>query len=158
MTPISRLIGFILVTALAGTTALLVTLNRVKSTDDPREAGLRWLKSEYNLDDATFEKIRGLHESYFSKCENMCKQINAVDRPLLSRMKSVAHPATKEDSDWAKEQAVCTECEKNAEDHLRHVAALMPADQGKRFLEDILPAVHQQRQEHDRGLAPAIGN
>ncbi|MBL9116361.1 MAG: hypothetical protein JNJ83_15245 [Verrucomicrobiaceae bacterium] len=158
MTPVNRLIGFILITALSGTAALFVTKRKLLTVEDPREAGLQWLKNEYRLDDATFAKVRGLHESYFSKCENMCKQINAVDRPLLSRMRPASAPPTAEDSAWEKEQAVCTECERNAEEHLRHVAALMPAEQAQRFLDDILPAVRQQRKEHDRGLAPVTGN
>jgi polyhydroxyalkanoate synthesis regulator phasin len=36
------------------------------------------------------------------------------------------------------------------------VAALMPPAEGKRFLDDILPALQQQRREHERRVSSSL--
>jgi hypothetical protein len=149
MTPISRLIGFLVVALLVGAGTLALTQRGFLAPEDPKEAGLRWLKKEYRLDEATFERVRQLHEEYYSKCDNMCREISAADRPLLNRMRAQSEPVT---DDLAREQELCSECEKSTETHLRKVAELLPKEQQQHFLDDILGAVHRQRVAHDKAL------
>lgn len=156
MTPAGRLIGFAFITlALAGA-AMWITRESLRSHESPQEVGLRWLKDEYHLDDATFERVSTLHRDYFMKCTKMCRQLDAADRPLLWRARHRNRQPGSIDDQLSKEQALCGDCEKAATDHLNQVAALMPPEQGKRFLDDILPILQQQRREHDRRVSSSI--
>lgn len=156
MTPAGRLVGFALITFIIATLALWATRESLRSRESPQDVGLRWLKAEYHLDDATFERVSALHRDYFQQCDKMCRQIDAADRPLLWRARHQVRKAGEIDSQFVKEQAICADCEKAATDHLKQVAALMPPDQGKRFLDDILPILQQQRREHDRRVSSSI--
>jgi hypothetical protein len=156
MTPAGRLTGFALLTVAIAAVALWATRESLRSRESPQDVGLRWLKDEYHLDDATFLRVSTLHREYFQQCDKMCRQIVATDRPLLWRARHQTRKAGEIDAQLVKGQAICADCEKAATEHLRQVAALMPPDQGKRFLEDILPSLHQQRREHDRRVSSSI--
>ncbi len=156
MTPVRRIIGFTLLTALLASVALWITRESLRPRDSPRELGLSWLKEEYNLDSATFESVSALHRDYFKHCDKMCSQINEADRPLLRRARQRGRPAGEHDAQLSRDQAICDDCEKAAADHLRHVARLMPQEEGKRFLNDFLPILDQQRREHDRRLSSSL--
>lgn len=153
MTPAGRIVAFILLTAAAAVTALWATRESLRPESNPQEIGLRWLRDEYHLDDTAFEKICALHRDYFRQCDKMCRQINEADRPLLWRARNQRRRVSEIDAQLARDQAVCGDCEKAAVGHLRQVAALMPEAQGRRFLEDILPVMQQQRRAHDENLS-----
>ncbi|MFC5457273.1 hypothetical protein [Prosthecobacter fluviatilis] len=152
MTPAGRIAAFVLLTAAAAAAALWATRETLRPRETPQEIGLRWLKDEYHLDTATFEKVSALHRDYFRQCDNMCRQINEADRPLLWRARHQARTPGDFDAQLARDHRVCADCEKAATEHLRQVAALMPAAQGRRFLQDILPVMQQQRRQHDQNL------
>jgi hypothetical protein len=123
---------------------------------NPQEVGLRWLKDEYHLDDATFRARQHPASDYFMQCTKMCRQLDDADRPLLWRARQRNRQPGDLDDQLSKEQSLCGDCEKAATDHLRQVAAFMPPEQGKRFLDDILPILQQQRREHDRRVSSSI--
>ncbi|MBE7496818.1 MAG: hypothetical protein HS117_17895 [Verrucomicrobiaceae bacterium] len=156
MTPAGRLIGFVLVTAAIAAIALWITRESLRSRESPQDVGLRWLKDEYHLDDVAFERVSALHRDYFQQCDKMCRQIDEADRPLLWRARHRERKTGEIDAQLVKEQAICADCETAATEHLRQVAALMPPEQGKRFLDDILPILQQQRREHDRRVSSSI--
>ncbi len=156
MTPAGRLIGFaFIILALAGGTVWM-TRESLRSREVPQDVGLRWLKDEYHLDDTAFARIRALHRDYFSQCTKMCRQLDAADRPLLWRARLRDRQNTDITDELNKEQALCGDCEKAATDHLHQVAALMSPEQGRRFLNDILPILQQQRREHDRRVSSSL--
>jgi hypothetical protein len=156
MTPIGRLLGFAFLTAAIAALTLWVTRESLRSRESPHDVGLRWLKDEYHLDDAAFERISSLHRDYFQQCDKMCRQIDAADRPLLWRARHQVRKTGEIDAQLVKERAICADCETAAIKHLRQVADLMPPEQGKRFLDDILPILQQQRREHDRRVSSSI--
>lgn len=156
MTPVRRIIGFTLLTALLAAVALWITRESLRPRVSPRELGLSWLKEEYNLDDATFESVSALHSDYFKHCDKMCSQINEADRPLLRRTRQRGRPVGEHNALLSRDQAICDDCEKAAAEHLWHVARLMPQKEGKRFLNDFLPILDQQRREHDRRLSSSL--
>lgn len=45
------------------------------------EGGLLWLKTEYHLSDAEYERIRDMHEGYLPGCEERCREIARVREP-----------------------------------------------------------------------------
>jgi hypothetical protein len=156
MTPAGRIVTFAFLTAAAALTALWATRESLRPREHPQQVGLRWLKDEYHLDDATFEKVSMLHRDYFRQCDKMCRQIDEADRPLLWRARGQKRLPEEIATQLARDQSVCADCEKAATAHLQQVAALMPAEQGRRFLNEILPVMQQQRREHDANLSSSI--
>ncbi len=153
MTPAGRIAAFVFLTAAAAGAALWATRESLRPGENPQEVGLLWLKDEYHLDDATFEKVSALHRDYFRQCDKMCRQINEADRPLLWRARHRNRQPGELDAQLARDQIVCGDCEKAATEHLRQVARLMPASSGQRFLNDILPVMQKQRRVHDENLS-----
>ncbi|MBE2284826.1 MAG: hypothetical protein IAE77_15305 [Prosthecobacter sp.] len=153
MTPAGRIAAFVFLTAAAAGAALWATRESLRPRENPQEVGLRWLKDEYHLDDATFEKVSALHRDYFRQCDKMCRQINEADRPLLWRARNRNRQPGELNAHLARDQIVCGDCEKAATEHLKQVAALMPGQSGQRFLDDILPIMQQQRRVHDENLS-----
>ncbi|WP_397381726.1 hypothetical protein [Prosthecobacter sp.] len=156
MTPVRKIIGFTLLTALLASVALWITRESLRPQEPPREMGLSWLKEEYYLDDAAFESVSALHKDYFKRCDKMCRQINEADRPLLGRIRQRGRTTGERDAQLSREQAICADCEKAAAEHLRQVAELMSQEEGKRFLNDFLPILNEQRREHDRRLSSSL--
>lgn len=153
MTPAGRIVAFAFFTAAAASATLWATRETLRPREDPQQVGLRWLKDEYHLDDATFERVSVLHRDYFRQCDKMCRQINEADRPLLWRARHRGRAAGQIDAQLAREQMVCGDCEEAATEHLKQVASLMPEAQGRRFLSDILPVMQEQRRAHDENLS-----
>ncbi len=156
MTPAGRLLGFAFITAAIAAMALWVTRESLRPRESAQEVGLRWLKDEYHLDEQTFERVSTLHRDYFLKCDKMCHQIAAADRPLLWRTRQRGRQTGDLNAKFNEEQALCGDCEKATTDHLRQVATLMQPPEAERFLEDILPILHQQRLEHDRRVSSSL--
>lgn len=156
MSPGQRLTLFFLATAALVVAALWGTRESLRQRESLQEVGLRWLKEEYQLDDATFERVSALHRDYFTQCSQMCRKLGEADRPLLWRTRQ-RHPQPNDLEDrLTKEQALCTECEKTATEHLRQVAELLPPGQAERFLDEMLATLQQQRREHDRSISSSL--
>jgi hypothetical protein len=153
MTPAGRIAAFLFLTAAAAGAALWATRESLRPRENPQEVGLRWLKDEYHLDEATFEKVSAMHRDYFRQCDKMCRQIDEADRPLLWRSRHQKRRPDELTAQLTRDQLVCGDCEKAATEHLKQVAALMPGESGQRFLEDILPVMQQQRRVHDENLS-----
>ncbi|HEY1080775.1 MAG TPA: hypothetical protein VGE29_00850 [Prosthecobacter sp.] len=106
-----------------------------------QEIGLEWLRKEYHLSDEAFGKIAALHKDYFVRCDEMCAAMERAHRPLIQRGRMPAGPDKSQASALRREKAVCENCLDSMVQHLRSVAALMPPEEGQRFLKDILPEV-----------------
>jgi hypothetical protein len=156
MIPAGRLIGFALIAAALAALSLWITRESLRPRESPQEIGLRWLKEEYLLDAAAFGRIRALHDEYFTQCTKMCRQIAAAARPLLWRARHRSREYGDVGVQLSLEQALCGDCEKAAVQHLQQVAVLMPPAEGKRFLDDVLPALQQQRREHERLVSSSL--
>jgi hypothetical protein len=153
MTPAGRIAAFVFLTAVAAGAALWATRESLRPRENPQEVGLRWLKDEYHLDEATFEKVSAMHRDYFRQCDKMCRQIDEADRPLLWRSRRQKRQPGEVDAQLTRDQLVCGDCEKAATEHLRQVARLMPESSGQRFLDDILPVMQKQRRVHDENIS-----
>lgn len=120
---------------------------------DPQQMGLAWLKAEYQVPDAAFAKITALHEDYFARCDAMCAQMIGAHRPALPRAARNLGPRDTERlrqqaaaDALAREKALCETCLDTMVAHLQAVAALMPAGQGERFLQGLLPKLVNPRE------------
>lgn len=146
MNPVRRLAGFLFFLALLAGTVLWIARESLRPRESNQERGLRWLREEYHLDDATFQKVAALHESYFATCDKMCREIKEASRPLLMRPR---RPSGSTAGMHQRERQLCDQCERAAKQHLHQVAELMPPQEGQRFLEDMLATLESQRLQHD---------
>lgn len=98
---------------------------------------MTWLRTEFQLNDAEFAAIKTIHEEYGVVCGRHCAAI------MAARTRS-APPA-----EIAALEKTCVEAMTG---HFKNVAALMSAEQGKRYLATVLPRV----ESHGHATAPNV--
>lgn len=108
----------------------------VRCRDMMRESKpeLAWLKKEFKLTDAEFNRISQLHEAYLPRCRERCKRIKEQDdklQQLLAQSKTV----TPEIQNLLAERAkIRADCEAEMLKHFLAVSRTMPPKQGERYL------------------------
>lgn len=110
--------------------------------------GMIWLQKEYQLDDATFAKVTEAHRRYFRECEDRCHELEDVNRHFLSELQSRSTPKSDLDAVQVLQESLCHDCRLAMIAHVHEVAALMPAESGRRFIADVrgvLDPAHQRR-------------
>lgn len=99
-----------------------------------------WLRSDFHLTDAQFAAIRQLHASYAGTCEEHCRMIQeatrARDTLAAARGDAAALVAANREL-----QDLRRNCETAIARHVRQVAALMPPEDGRRYLALVLPKI-----------------
>jgi len=108
---------------------------------------LAWLKKEFRLGDAEFERIAKLHDGYLPRCAELCRQVSAknAELRLLISATNVNGGSVEQKLKEAGELRV--QCQQNMFNHFLEVSRQMPPEQGRRYLQWI-----QQRTltpEHD---------
>lgn len=111
-------------------------LGTVRCRDMMRESKpeLAWLKKEFKLTDAEFNRISQLHEAYLPQCRERCKRIKEQDeklQQLLATSKTVTPEIQNLLAERAKTRA---ECEAAMLQHFLEVSRTMPPKQGERYL------------------------
>ena len=87
---------------------------------------MAWLRAEFRLDEAQFAAIKKLHDDYGVVCgEHGAAIMDAREREA---------PA----AEVARLEKICVDAMTG---HFKRVAALMPAEQGERYLATVLPRV-----------------
>jgi hypothetical protein len=99
--------------------------------------GMTWLKREYQLDDATFAQVTDAHRRYFRACAERCHELDDLNRHFLSELQSDATPKSDIDAVHLLQEKLCHDCRLAMIAHVHEVAALMPADSGRRFIADV---------------------
>ena len=102
-------------------------------------AELEWLRTELQLTEAQFAKLRDLHTAYRPKCVEMCRLISEAHAKTeaLAIANRVITPeyqaALKQHAD------VHVDCQIAMLKHLYETAATLNEDQAKRYLDAMLP-------------------
>ena len=98
-------------------------------------AELLWLKSEFHLTDAEFQRVSDLHEAYLPQCREMCRKIAAknVELKTIIAQTNAVTPQIKEK--LAEIAEIRSECQATMLRHFFEVSQAMPAEQGRRYLE-----------------------
>jgi hypothetical protein len=126
-----------------------------------QERGLAWLREEYHVPDDAFLRIESLHRDYFRQCDRMCEEMVSAARPSGLRgsrayqkdmMKQRQH--VKEES-RQRQKALCERCMSTMVNHLQSVSTLMPPEEGRRFLREILPELTHPRELNELESATA---
>ena len=96
---------------------------------------LIWLKEEFNLKDAEFQRIAELHAGYLPKCREMCGKIaekNSEIKAILAETNRVTPEIETKLTEIAQLRA---QCQKNMLEHFYAVSRVMPPAEGRRYLE-----------------------
>lgn len=108
-------------------------LSATAPTRAARRAGtpeLSWLKQEFKLGDAEFQRISDLHAGYLPKCREMCGRIAARNeelRALLARTNNVTPEIENKLAEIAQLRA---QCQENMLEHFYEVSRAMPPEEG----------------------------
>ena len=95
---------------------------------------LGWLRQEYHLSDAQFERMAQLHADYAPRCAAMCQRVG-VQRDRLSALIQEARTTTPEVAEaLQKTAALEAECRQATLAHIYTVAAEMPPEEGRRYV------------------------
>ncbi len=152
-TVVRRLASFACLLVLLAVAVLWITRESTRSNESYQEIGLRWLRDEYELDEATFQKVNELHQAYFATCNQMCRDIKEASRPLLMQTRRHPLPSKTAANLRHHEEQLCNECEDTAKKHLLKVADLMPPQHRQRFLDDMLTTLETQRLQHELDMS-----
>ncbi|MEO8351738.1 MAG: periplasmic heavy metal sensor [Chthoniobacteraceae bacterium] len=114
---------------------------------------LEWLRREFRLTDAQFERIKTMHRDYSPKCDAMCEKIaqtNGRLEALIGSEKAVtpALRAAVHDSAVAQE-----ECRQSLLAHVYAVSAEMSPEQGARYVAMMKPRLIEQGLHADALIA-----
>lgn len=112
----------------------------LKAAVEKRDA-LEWLRTDFDLNDAQFAKIKQLHESYSLVCEDHCRAIQEAQQARRALKDSgSADPAALAAADRRVEE-LRQICETAIAAHVRLCAAHMSPAAGERYLALVLPKI-----------------
>lgn len=98
---------------------------------------LEWLRREFRLGAEELERVRRLHEEYLPACQHYCRLI-AEQRAELDRWLAkgdLADPAI--EALLAEIGELRARCQAAMLRHFQAVSRALPADQGRRYLEEM---------------------
>jgi len=130
----------VLVAALTGVVCFRMNSNPQLHAAAAKGDALQWLRTDFHLTDAQFAAIRQLHESYAGTCEEHCRMIQEATRArdALAAARGDAAALSAANRELAE---LRQNCETAIARHVRQVAALMAADDGRRYLALVLPKI-----------------
>jgi len=103
-----------------------------RSNPSARELG--WLRHEYHLSDAQFERISQLHAEHAVRCAAMCQRVGE-QRTRLSALIQASHETSPEVVEALNATvALEKECRQATLSHIYAVAAVMPPEEGRRYI------------------------
>ena len=106
-------------------------------TPDGTDAELAWLKREFVLDPAQYEKVIALHHAYRPVCAGHCTRYVEAHRRLADLLKSNTKWSPETDVAFAEKARIQSECHASMLKYAYDVAACMTPEQGRRYLEMI---------------------
>ncbi len=95
---------------------------------------LAWLKQEFNLRDAEFQRIARLHDAYLPACAERCARIDAKNAELKALLHQTGAITPEVKQKLAEAAALRLECQTAMLSHFLDVSKAMPPEQGKRYL------------------------
>lgn len=137
-----KLVVLLLLVAAVGVATYYICLHRAMAsvvvvTPDGTDAELAWLKSEFKLTDAQYEKVLAQHHAYRPVCADHCTRYVAAHRRLAELLKRNATWSPEMDTAIADQAKIQSECHGSMLKYAYSVAACMSPDQGHRYLEMI---------------------
>ena len=103
----------------------------LQKSDKPE---LAWLKEEFSLNDAEFQRVSELHAAYLPQCRDMCREIDAQHAKLQKLLSSATNMTPEISASLAESGRLRSECQSMMLKHFFQVSQTMPLQQGQRYL------------------------
>lgn len=137
-----KLLLLLVLVAAVGSVTYYVCFRRAMAsiavvTPDGTDAELGWLKSEFVLTSAQYEKVLALHHAYKPVCAGHCMRYITTHRQLADLLKSQTAWTPETDRLFAERARIQSECHASMLKYAYAVAACMSPEQGSRYLEMI---------------------
>ena len=116
---------------------------------------LAWLQKEFRLTDAEMARIRPLHDGYLPKCHEMCERIAAKQRELHEVLSQAPGSNEVIQVKLGEVAALRAQCQMQMLAHFREVSQAMPAEQGRRYLEQMQRLTLGSHEQLEKSMAPA---
>ncbi|MFM2211472.1 MAG: hypothetical protein RL639_666 [Verrucomicrobiota bacterium] len=137
------LLTIVLASLLAGYAGWWVARDFRKAEACERGSELGWLQAEFRLDDTAVARIGQLQRRFEEECEVHCEQVRQA-RALM---------ATKPgDESKVRLEAALGKCQASRREHVLAIAACMPPEKGKAYVDLIMPQVEALSHEGAPGL------
>ena len=101
---------------------------------------MEWLRTDFHLSDAQFSAIRRLHAAYAGTCEEHCRMIQEATRARNALVAANGNKVAIAEAN-SQIQRMRLMCEGAIAAHVRQVAALMSPEDGRRYLDLVLPKI-----------------
>jgi heavy-metal resistance protein len=98
------------------------------------EPELAWLKDEFHLGDAEFERISKMHEAYLAGCAERCRRIDEKNQQLRQFLAATNTVTPQIEQALAESARLRAQCQKLMLEHFFAVSRTMPPAQGQRYL------------------------
>jgi hypothetical protein len=99
-----------------------------------RTPELAWLKQEFHLDDAEFQRISQLHAAYQAHCAEMCRRIAAKNSELQALLAANDTVTPEIKMNLSEAARIRADCQAAMLAHFCEVSRTMPPAEGKRYL------------------------
>jgi hypothetical protein len=100
-----------------------------------------WLRKEFSLNEEQSARIVALNAEYGPECEQMCARIAQADSRLAGLIDSSITVTQEIREALVETDRVRSECRLKMLEHFYEVAAAMPEEEGKKYLDMVLPVV-----------------
>jgi hypothetical protein len=95
---------------------------------------LAWLKHEFNLSGAEFERICELHAGYLPQCTERCRRIDELNDKLSTTLANATQVTPEIEKLLSERAQMRANCQAEMLKHFFEVSRTMRAEQGKRYL------------------------
>jgi|SRR5437899_4049183 len=134
-----RRAGFILISGFAAAAVAYFCLyhwsmadaRHLMHSDTPE---LAWLKAEFHLSDAEFQRISALHEAYREGCMERCRLIDRKNAELKTMLAGTNRVTPEIQRALTEAAQLRAECQRQMLQHFYEVSQSMPPEQGRRYL------------------------
>ena len=105
-----------------------------RSLENSDRPELAWLKDEFKLSDAEFQRVSELHTAYLPQCREMCQKIDTQNAQLQKLIGSATNTTPELDAALMGAAQLRADCQRMMLRHFIQVSQTMPPEQGRRYL------------------------
>ncbi|HEY5707347.1 MAG TPA: hypothetical protein VIS96_17450 [Terrimicrobiaceae bacterium] len=136
--------GAVILLAVLGLGATMGALSYYLLQD--RSSPAEWLRKEFSLNKEQSARIIALNAEYGPKCQEMCARIAQTDSRLAGLIDSSRTVTQQIREALVESDRVRSECRLRMLEHFYEVAAGMPEEKSRKYLDMVLPVVLKPEQ------------
>jgi head-tail adaptor len=123
-----------------------------KATDD-----LDWLRYEFHLNDGELARVRQLHEGYLPQCHEMCARIAVKKGEVEAALTGATNVTATVERRVRELSELRAQCQLQMLRHFVEVSRAMPAEQGRRYLEEMRRLTLGAHEKVEESMSGATG-